>query len=81
MLGLPLAFGVGVGVGADDGVAPTPPGGSPGVAGMPPLVLHAETPAQSAAVSSSVNSDLSTRVMAQAGYLWSIRAYPARVEP
>jgi hypothetical protein len=48
---------------------------------MPPFVLHADIAAQSAAARISAKNDCSTRFMAKAGYLWSIRASPARVEP
>lgn len=83
--GLGLELGVGGFVGTVVGVAggvgePPAPGGCTGNAGIPPLVLQAETAAHSATAASRVNSDSRIRPMAQEGYSWLIRASPARVE-
>jgi len=79
-VGLDAELGVAVGaaVGTGEGVVPPAPGPPPIIAGMPPFVLQAETAAESAAAATSAKRDFSTRLMAQAGYLWSIRASPAR---
>jgi hypothetical protein len=69
-LGVAVAVGVAPGVavgtalGTADGNGPPPPGGS-GDAGIPPLVLHAETAAHIAAAARTANNDRSTRFMAQ----------------
>jgi hypothetical protein len=85
-LGRTVAVGAVVGaivgaiVGAGD---PGPMPGGAAKAGMPPLVLHAESEAPTATASTTAKSDPRSRVflrMTQQGYLWSIRASPASVE-
>jgi DNA-binding CsgD family transcriptional regulator len=77
--GLPLGCAVGdtvgVGTGVGEGVGmPMPPPGGAGIAGMPPFVLHAARAAQSATAAKAAANGLN---MAQEGYTWLIRAYPA----
>ncbi|HEY9180794.1 MAG TPA: hypothetical protein VIO32_08740 [Candidatus Baltobacteraceae bacterium] len=73
-----MAVGAALGVAVGTGEGNPPGGGSD--AGIPPFVLHAESAAHNAALISKPNSGASARFMAQAGYTWSIRASPARVE-
>ncbi len=47
---------------------------------MPPFVLQAETAASTQVAISAQNNAFSILAMAQVGYLWSMRAFPAAVE-
>lgn len=67
-VGVTLGFGVGGAVGTGLGLGTPPPPGGAGKAGIPPLVLQAETAAHSATALIAANRSLKNCAMAHTGY-------------